>query len=213
MPHSKRLIGATLASVLMVSAFADTSFAQSSDEPEAEIADAPEAPVVVENGLALGQPEDDTPKPGQTYIKEEFGDWSLRCIVVEGQNDPCQMYQLLSDESGQPISEYTLFRLPDGGQVAAGATIVVPLETNLQQQLAINVDDQSGKRYPYLFCDTAGCYARIGLTAEDVAGYKAGSTATITIVPALDPQQRPISLTLSLNGFTAAFDQSSILQQ
>lgn len=204
---------ATIASVVLAWAVADTALAQTSNEVEAETPSASDAPTVDDNGLAIGQPENDTPKPGDTYVKEVLGDWSLRCIVVEGQDDPCQMYQLLSDEQGQPIAEFTLFRLPEGGQAAAGATVVVPLETGLQQQLTIRVDEEQGKRYPYSFCNTVGCYARIGLTDEDIASYKAGAAAVISIVPALAPDQRVISVTMSLAGFTAAFDQASILDQ
>ena len=168
---------------------------------------------VDENGLAMGEPVDETPKPGETYIKETFGDWALRCIVVEDQEDPCQMYQLLSDETGQPVVEFTLFRLPEGGQAAAGATVVVPLETSLQQPLSIKVDEQQGKRYPYSFCNQVGCYARIGLTTEDIDSFKRGAKAVVSLVPALDPAKRVISLDMSLSGFTAAFEQASVLDQ
>ena len=213
MLQTNSLLSITFASILALSCFADMSFAQTNNETEAEVPDTSEAPVVDENGLALGEPEDNTPKQGETYVNEVLGDWSVRCIVVDGQDDPCQMYQLLSDETGQPIAEFTLFRLPEGGQAAAGATVVVPLETSLQQQLSIRVDDEQGKRYPYSFCNTVGCYARIGLTAEDVAMYKAGGTATISLVPALAPDQLVVSVTMSLSGFTAAFEKASIIEQ
>jgi invasion protein IalB len=55
-----------------------------------------------------------------------------------------------------------------------------------------------------------GCYARIGFTAEDITRYKAGKEAVISIVPVVAPDQR-VSVTMSLRGFTAAFDASSEL--
>ena len=64
-----------------------------------------------------------------TYIKEEYGDWQLKCFRSEAEEDPCQMYQLLTEEAGNPVAEFSLFRLPEGAQAAAGATIVVPLGT------------------------------------------------------------------------------------
>ncbi|WP_187430750.1 hypothetical protein ROLI_020510 [Roseobacter fucihabitans] len=159
--------------------------------------------------LSLG---DASPRVGETYIKEEFGDWDLRCIKTEEDEDPCQMYQLLEDEQGAPISEFTLFKLPEGNQAQAGATVVVPLETSLAAQLSIKVDDAPAKRYPFAFCNQVGCYARIGLTPEDVEQLKKGGEAILTIVPVVAPDQR-VNVTLSLNGFTASFDQVSVIEQ
>ena len=158
----------------------------------------------VEEGLALGEPAGETRIPGQTYVRETFNDWSLRCVVVEFSDDRCQLYQLLADEADQPIAEFTLLKLPQGGQAQAAATIIVPLETSLQNQLSIQVDDQPGKRYPFSFCNQVGCYARIGLTPEDIEAYKRGSAAELSIVPMAAPDVR-VTVSLSLAGFTAAF--------
>lgn len=213
MPFSNAKLSALFAIILTFSTVSGPVLAQTESADDTSTAETSETPVTDENGLALGEPEDSSPKPGETYVKEVFGDWSLRCIFLEDQEDPCQMYQLLSDEQGQPVSEFTLFRLPEGGQAAAGATVVVPLETGLQEQLSIKVDDKQGKRYPYSFCNSIGCYARIGLTLEDVEDYKSGAEAVLSIVPALDPQRRVIRVTMSLSGFTAAFEQASEIDQ
>ncbi|MDW3221444.1 MAG: invasion associated locus B family protein [Paracoccaceae bacterium] len=159
--------------------------------------------------LSLGEV---TPKVGETYIKEKFGDWDMRCIKTEDGEDPCQMYQLLADEQGSPISEFTLFKLPEGGQAQAGATVVVPLETSLASQLTMKIDDQPAKRYPFAFCNQVGCYARIGLTEDDVNQLKQGNQALLTIVPIVAPDQR-VNVALSLSGFTASFNVVSIIEQ
>lgn len=159
--------------------------------------------------LSLG---DATPRVGDTYIKEELGDWDLRCIKTDGDTDPCQMYQLLNDQQGSPISEFTLFKLPEGGQAKAGATVVVPLETSLSNQLTIKIDDGVAKRYPFAFCNQVGCYARIGLTEEDVNKFKQGSKAVLTIVPIVAPDQT-VTVDLSLSGFTASYDVVSVIEQ
>ncbi|WP_300057670.1 invasion associated locus B family protein [uncultured Roseobacter sp.] len=162
--------------------------------------------------LSLGEEASDAPQVGQTYITETFGDWSLRCIKTEGDEDPCQMYQLLEDSEGAPISEFTLFRLPGEGQAKAGATIVVPLETSLQAQLTMQIDSQPARRYPFAFCNTIGCYARIGLTEEDVNAFKRGNEAMLTIVPVLAPDQK-VDIVLSLSGFTAGYEKVSVIEQ
>lgn len=163
-------------------------------------------------GLSLGEKVDETRKPGDTYFNGEFDDWSLRCIVVPDKDDPCQMYQLLADEGGSPMVEFTMFRLTEGSQAAAGATIVVPLETALTEGLTIKVDEEPARSYPFLFCNTVGCYARIGLTQEEVDMYRSGAEAKVSLVPIGAPDQRVVA-SLSLNGFTAAFEAASVINQ
>jgi len=166
----------------------------------------------IENQLSLGEDADADPELGKPYTKEVIGAWEMRCIKTDTETDPCQMYQLLDDGQGAPVAEISLFRLPDGGKAKAGATIVVPLETSLPQQLTVAVDGGKARRYPYAFCNPVGCYARLGLTAEDVAAFKRGKEAVITIVPALAPDQQ-VKLSLSLSGFTASYDKVSVVEQ
>lgn len=155
--------------------------------------------------LSMGQPAQTGPRAGQTYIAEEFGDWQMRCVRTESENDPCQLYQLLEDQDGNSVAEISIFGLPEGQQAAAGATIVTPLETLLTPALTLAVDDGQAKRYPYTFCSQVGCFARIGFTGPEVAAFKRGAEATLTIVPAAAPDQQ-VDLTISLSGFTAGYE-------
>lgn len=149
------------------------------------------------------------PQVGQTYIRgAPFGDWSLRCLKAETGEDPCQLYQLLSDADGNAVAEISMFPLPAGGQAAAGATIVAPLETLLTEQITISVDGTGARRYPFTFCNRAGCVARVGFTAEEVAQFKAGAEASLRIVPAAAPDQEVV-LKISLVGFTAGYDSTA----
>lgn len=173
--------------------------------------EAPAAQGTADTGLSLGEEATDTEGPGSTYVAETIGDWEVQCIRAEEGEDPCQMYQLLTDEDGNAVAEVSLFRLPEGGQAVAGATIVAPLETLLTQQLTLAVDSGQGKRYPFSFCNPVGCYSRIGLTAGDVAAFKKGAVAKVTIVPFAAPDQK-VTLDLSLNGFTASYDKVSVIE-
>tara|TARA_R110002049_G_scaffold23545_7_gene83535 strand:- start:22404 stop:23072 length:669 start_codon:yes stop_codon:yes gene_type:complete len=166
----------------------------------------------VEEQLSLGEDADKDPELGKPYTKEVIGAWEMRCIKTGEEVDPCQMYQLLDDGEGAPVAEVSLFRLPAGGKAEAGATIVVPLETALPAQLTIAVDGGNARRYPYAFCNPVGCYVRLGLTAADVAAFKRGKAAVITIVPALAPDQK-VELALSLDGFTGSYDKVSVIEQ
>ncbi len=153
--------------------------------------------------LNLGEPVG--PVVGQPYVLQEFGDWQMRCVKApEGQNDPCNLYQLLEDKDGNQVAEVNLFRLPEGSRAAAGATIVVPLETLLTQQLTLSVDNANARRYPFTFCNSAGCVARVGFTQAEVDQFKRGVNAQIRLVPAAAPDEE-VLLTMSLSGFTAGF--------
>lgn len=144
--------------------------------------------------------------PGTPYIRAEHGDWAMRCLKAnEGEPDPCQLYQLLQDQDGNNVAEISMFPLPNGVRAAAGATIVVPLETLLTAQLQMSVDGASTRRYPYTFCNAAGCVARVGFTQDEVNQFKRGNAATLRMVNAAAPDGEVI-LNLSLTGFTAGYE-------
>ncbi|MGV6813361.1 MAG: invasion associated locus B family protein [Brevirhabdus sp.] len=169
------------------------------EQPAATGADLPGA-------LSMGQTET-TDGVGTPYVKEVTGDWTIQCVrAPEGQEDPCEIFQLLKDGSGNPVSEMRIFALPAGGQAVAGATIVTPLETLLTEPIRLSVDGGAAKRYPFSWCSQIGCVSRIGFTQADVDGFKRGAKGTLTIVPVAAPDQK-VNLSISLTGFTAAFDQ------
>lgn len=162
--------------------------------------------------LDTGEPVNDAASDDNTYVKTTHGDWAIQCLRVQEGPEPCQMYQLLKDQNGNNVAEVSIFRLNNSGQVAAGGTFVVPLETLLTEKLNMRVDSGQAKRYDFSFCTTVGCYARVGFTAEDVASFRRGAAANVTIVPALAPDQR-VTVTMSLSGFTAAYDEITALEQ
>lgn len=162
------------------------------------------AEVAPADELNLGEPVG--PRDGEPYVREEFGDWALRCIKSpDGSPDPCNLYQLLTNAEGIAVAEFNLFRLPEGSRAVAGATIVVPLETLLTQQLTIAVDGENARRYPFTFCNRAGCVARIGFTEAEIQQFRRGAAASLRLVPAAAPDEEVV-LDVSLTGFTAGFD-------
>ncbi len=156
------------------------------------------------NELSMGEVVDGERAAGTTYTDEVFGDWERKCTANPEGDDPCHIYQLLNDSTGQATAEINILTLPAGLQAAAGVTVIVPLQTLLTQQLTIAIDSHPAKRYPFKFCTQVGCIAQIGLTADEVANFKRGAEATITIVPAGAPDAK-VRLPLSLTGFTDGF--------
>jgi len=194
---------------LAFAAMTTQAFAQDTTAPAAEA----EKPLAAnEPQLDLGQNVEAGPKLGERYSKAKYGDWDLACIKTNAETDPCSLLQILRDNTGNPVAEVSLFRIENGGQAAAGATVLVPLETLLPAQLTIAVDEAPGKRYNYKFCSPIGCAAQIGLTQQDIDAFKKGGKATVSIVPAPAPDQI-VALTLSLKGFTAGYDAVDVVSQ
>lgn len=205
------LFALSVALLLPLTAVAQTTETPTEDTDAATEAteNAPASPSI-EDQLSLGE-DASAPQVGDTYTAETIGDWELRCIKTEEESDPCQMYQLMSDDQGTPVAEISIFRLPEGGRALAGATIIVPLETSLPQQLTLEVDGGQARRYPFAFCNQIGCYSRVGLVADEVAQFRRGANAKLTIVPALAPDQK-VELNMSLSGFTASFEKTTVAQ-
>jgi len=197
------LLAGLIAAAASVSAQETTT--EETAAPVAEETAAPEAAADLDMGTEVAAAD----AVGTPYIRDTFGDWSLRCLrAEEGQDDPCQLYQLLNDDAGNSVAEISMFPLPDGGRASAGATIVVPLETLLTEQLQISVDGSATRRYPFTFCNRAGCVSRVGFTQEEVNQFKRGSKATMRMVPAAAPEEEVV-LDISLSGFTAGYDSSA----
>jgi len=172
-------------------------------EPIAEEAGSGQAggsgPSDLSMGIPVGQDA-----VGRTYVKEAFGDWELRCIRTEDGKDPCQLYQLLSDQNDNAVAEINIFTVSGGGDAVAGANIITPLETLLTANLRLAVDGGNAKVYPFAFCRRMGCFARVGLTQAEIDQFQKGVEGKILIVPAAAPDQQVV-LGVSLAGFTAGW--------
>lgn len=206
---SIRPLGAALLACLLAAA---PALAQEADTTEAAPAESvlPTGEPVAE---AAPEAQPAQPQGPQIYVREEHGDWEVRCLEApEGQPDPCQIYQRMSDQNGNPTADINVFDLPDGGDIAAGATVLTPLQTLLTAQVTLTIDGGQPRRYPFSFCDQAGCYARLGLTSEDVAAMRRGNAGQIVVVPAQAPDQQA-ELTMSLTGFTAGYESITVANQ
>ena len=161
-------------------------------------------------GLSLGLAVP-TPEIGQPYIAERVGDWNIRCVRTQDGNDPCELTQILINNKNEPMAEVVLFKLPAGQPAVAAANIIVPLETLLNIPLTISFGPETSKKYPYSFCTSVGCIARIGLTKDDIVLMKKGLVAQIIIAHLSLPNENVI-IELSLKGFTTAYQKATMLQ-
>ncbi|MCF3974495.1 invasion associated locus B family protein [Paracoccus salsus] len=179
----------------------DTAAPAAEQTPEAETEDEAAAPAPEETAS-------DEPAIGSYYVKSTDQDWTTRCIRTDEIKDPCELYQLMKDSEGNSVAELTLIPLANG-DVAAGATLVAPLETDLVEGLGFAVDSGKPRGYPFSFCAPVGCVSRMGFTKAELTGLKRGAKATVTLLPFGGDPKKPVELTLSLSGFTASFDALS----
>ncbi|QPH54570.1 invasion associated locus B family protein [Pontivivens ytuae] len=154
------------------------------------------------------QPEPEAQAPrepaGPEEVRSVHNDWEVRCF---GDSDDCFMFQLANNSDGRPAAEFNLVKLPEGQQAAAGVTLTLPLGVFLQEGVVVRVDEGRAQQYPYNFCVDNGCISRFGLNEGFVETMRAGNNLTLRVAAINVPQdQNPITLTISLSGFTAAWN-------
>jgi invasion protein IalB len=158
------------------------------------------------SGLSLGKPLETLREPGEVYLAGNKGDWNVRCVTGNtGEIDKCEIQQLLFLNENTPIAEISIFKLPEGQVALAAANVMVPLETLLTKKFRISFTEGVAKEYPYSFCNQNGCLVRMGLLKEDIEAMQKGSSSELSIIHISNPETL-VNLSLSLNGFTAAFD-------
>lgn len=172
---------------------------------EAPAAEAPaaEAPAATAEAPAAQTPAE--PQVGGYYVRSAHDSWTLRCIKTEIGADPCELYQLMKDGEGNSVAEITMIPLMNGGEAAAGATIVSPLETDLMKGISLQIDSGQRKAYPFNFCAPVGCVSRVGLSKGELDNLKRGNSASVGVLPFGAPEDQTVMLTLSLKGFTAGY--------
>ena len=146
------------------------------------------------------------PAIGEGYLREKYGEWELRCIKAEVMKDEeCRVFNFLVDQDGNTIAQLDMQFLSKGGKAVAGVDIATPLGSLLTAQVVLKIDAGKAKRYPYTWCDQQGCYARFGMKQEEIDAMKRGAKANVTILSVASPDQ-PLSMDLSLSGFTAVWN-------
>jgi invasion protein IalB len=170
-------------------------------------------PAVVAQEVGTAEPALQQPlqQQGQPTVVATHRDWEVLCIDDENGIQNCEMYQLLTDGSDQPVAEISIAALPFGSDFAAGATVTTPLETFLPFGMGFFIGDPPGEGDEirvegFRVCTVVGCIVRMGLSPEEINQMKAGATATAVIAPFVAIDQ-PVEITISLAGFTAAYDE------
>jgi invasion protein IalB len=184
--------------------FNSQAFAQDTTQTTPEAQEVPKSTTTDDETFPVAQDPKDV--PGTEYVTEEHGDWKIICTSKGKDIAPnCRLYQLLKDDSGSPVAEFGIIALAKDAQAAAGVNFVTPLGTLLTAQASMRIDSGQTKRYPFSWCEQAGCITRFGLTKVELDNLKKGNKAVMIITAVAAPND-PIPLDVSLTGFTSAWD-------
>jgi invasion protein IalB len=132
-----------------------------------------------------------------------FQDWQFRCEVPEGASEErCAIFQnIVVRESQQQLLNFAV-TIPQEDRPPAGV-LLLPLGISLPMGVGLAVDEEDPSRLAVEHCVQIGCRAVFPIQDELLAKMKAGKEAKVTFH---DGARRPITIPVSLSGFTAAFN-------
>jgi len=138
--------------------------------------------------------------PAGAQETQNFGDWTLACQDNNGQQ-VCQIGQrAVNTQSKRPILQIAVTYQSQQPVMR----IITPLGVLLPQNLHVNIDGQGASTLPYVQCLPGGCSTTVKLEPETVKKLKSGQKFNVSF--ALPNQKDPVTVPMSLNGFTDALD-------
>lgn len=143
---------------------------------------------------------------GET-VRETHGAWQVLCPTTgEG---GCEMAQIGKDGQGNSVIAFRVRKIEPRqvdklGEVIAVLRIFAPIGVNLAAGLGYKVDSNDPRRGEFLVCSSSECMVQQPANAQIINELKRGANVTLSVLP-FNAKQR-VDSTLSLSGFTAAFD-------
>ncbi|MFO7853786.1 MAG: invasion associated locus B family protein [Paracoccaceae bacterium] len=135
------------------------------------------------------------------------GDWDIVCVDGEA---PCVMRQNGVTADGQRALEMSVRRVEpqqtEQGTVESVLTIVTPLNVLLRQGLTLQVDAAEPTTGQYTICTNEGCTLTEPAPNVLIDQLKRGAEAKLSFVYVQGQQAGQVDATVSLNGFTAAWN-------
>ena len=125
--------------------------------------------------------------------------------IEEGQTEPmrvCEMRQELRQaQSNQRVLTVALQPADDEG---ANITLVAPFGLLLSEGISISVADNDLLSVPFRTCLPGGCIGQAQVSQSVIAQLVAGDEARVSMVT---NAEQPLAVTVSLIGFTAAWNR------
>lgn len=138
--------------------------------------------------------------------QEVHRDWRVACVETGAATRCVLQQQLVDARSNRSVVALELDA--SDGQSGEGV-IVMPLGLAVDQEASLDVTGQK-RVLKIQTCVQVGCIARFPIDAQFMASLRTASSLTVHVVAAVD-EGRPVVFSLSLDGFTEAFDRSRIL--
>jgi invasion protein IalB len=155
--------------------------------------------IAIASGLAASL----SPAAAQNPHGKAFGDWRIRCNSATGAPSKCQMVQnVIVKDSGRPILQSVIGFIDDAPNPIG--VFVLPLGIYLPAGLTLQIDKGQIYEMSLEICGQKGCRVRFSIDDALLRTFKNGNVAEVGFQTGL---QKPITVPLSLKGFTAAIGQ------
>ncbi|GAB4354722.1 MAG: invasion associated locus B family protein [Oricola sp.] len=133
--------------------------------------------------------------------------WFKVCSKQED-NDICNVQFIRTANTGQLLTAVNLIQIT-GKVNRAIFQIAVPTGRVIPAGIGMQIDGGQAQKIDYAICLPDRCIAEAPLTDALVASLKKGGEMTLT---SINFQNQPNPISISLNGFTAAFDGEPLKQ-
>jgi len=159
-------------------------------------------------GAGVAVAEDSSALPGgASALNERHGSWTVSCAVAEAGKE-CSFAQ----SAGDPSSGTTLMAVQLGAPAGnrAEGMMITAFGLRLDAGVTLAIDGQTlGAAQPFLTCVSTGCLVPLAFDEVALSALKVGSRLEVTGLRVDNGQ--PVTVGLSLTGFTAAYDRTAEL--
>jgi invasion protein IalB len=143
---------------------------------------------------------------GATSLQETYDDWAVVCATQQSGRSCAMQQEQRAQQTGQRV---LAVELRPAGTGAEGA-MVLPFGLALQSGASVQVDEgTAGAAMSFSTCLPAGCVVPVKFDSKMLDGLRKGTALKIKVMP--EGGGDAIQLSVSLKGFSAAFDRTAAL--
>lgn len=135
--------------------------------------------------------------PPDVPSSSAYEDWHLICPAPSAKGN-CILASTVAP-NGQQIANIELGKAKNGLEMV----VTAPFDVLLQAGMGLAIGKDKIRVYPYETCNTVGCIATVQVDDQLLASMRSAKDAKILIMA---PNNKPVAVPFSMNGFTAAHD-------
>jgi invasion protein IalB len=145
---------------------------------------------------------------GASSLQETYQDWLVACVVADA-GKRCAMSQQQSQQNGQRVLAIELVPGPEG---RVNGALVLPFGVALEAGATLQIDDQApwapGR---FSTCLPVGCILPVSFDDASVQSLRRGNALNVNL--SLIGSSEPVTLSISLKGFSVALDRTTSLSE